>query len=79
MSTRYYRTTRSRETGTEVTTAHAEDLGLDPCGGTCRWYNCCEAHGSIVGHSSLALARSFAAVPTEWCEHCRAGEPADES
>ena len=68
---RYHRQTRSRQTGTLVTTAHAFDLGLDECGGDCRWYNFCEAHGSIVGHASLALARSFAAVPTEWCEDCR--------
>ena len=26
---RYYRTTRARETGTQVTTGHADDLGLD--------------------------------------------------
>jgi len=72
----YYRTTRSRETGTDVTTGHADDLGLDvgEYDGTelTRWYNVCEAHGAIVGHQTLALARSFAAVPSEWCEDCRA-------
>jgi hypothetical protein len=76
---RYYRTTRARSTGTLVTTGHADDLGLDP--GSCddgvewtRWYNLCEAHGSIAGHASLALARSSAAVPREWCEECYHGE-----
>lgn len=68
---RYYRTTRARETGTLVTTAHADDLGLDADDGRTRWYNVCEEHASCVGHASLALARSFAAVPSEWCEECR--------
>jgi hypothetical protein len=68
---RYLRTTRARQTGRPVTTGHADDLGLDACGGDCRWYNVCDDHGSIVGHRTLELARSFAAVPTEWCEDCR--------
>jgi hypothetical protein len=68
---RYLHTTTSRQTHRPVTTGHAEDLGLDPCGGDCKWYNVCDDHGSIVGHRTLALARSFAAVPVEWCEDCR--------
>jgi hypothetical protein len=46
-------------------------MGLDSCGGDCAWYNGCETHGAIVGHRTLALARSFAACPEEWCEDCR--------
>jgi hypothetical protein len=72
---RYYRTTRARETGTQVTTGHAVDMGLDPgeYNGVelTRWYNLCEVHGCIVGHQTLELAKSFAAAPTEWCEDCR--------
>lgn len=71
MSARYFRTTTARSTGLPVTTAHADDLGLDACGGDCAWYNACETHGAIVGHRSLSLARSFAAAPEEWCEECR--------
>lgn len=76
MSERYYRTTRARSTGIEVTTGHADDLGLDrglsDYDGveTTRWYNFCVEHGSICGHQSLALAKAFAAVPEEWCEQC---------
>ena len=84
MSERYYRTTRAHETGTQVTTGHADDLGLDvgEYNGVelTRWYNVCEEHGSIVGHTSLALAKAFASVPTEWCGDCRyAAEVAAES
>jgi len=72
---RFYATTRAQETGTRVTTAHAEDLGLDPGmhNGVelTRWYNVCEEHGSIVGHQTQSLARSFASCPSEWCEECR--------
>jgi hypothetical protein len=67
----YYRTTRARETGRPVITGHADDLELDACGGDCRWYNICVDHGIAVGHRTLELARSFAAVPTKWCEDCR--------
>jgi len=74
---RYFRTTRARQTGTHVTTAHADDLGLDRGVSeydgmeTTRWYNACEEHGSIVGHATLSLAKTFASVPAEWCEECR--------
>ena len=80
---RYFHSSRSRQTNTLVTTGHADDLGLERGHSEydgkeyTLWYNVCEAHGSIVGHASLALARSFAAVPKDWCEHCAAGEPAD--
>jgi hypothetical protein len=28
----------------------------------------CEDHGFDVQHDTIALARSFMAVPSEWCE-----------
>jgi hypothetical protein len=72
---RYYRTTRAQETGTQVTTGHAEDMGLDvgEYNGVelTRWYNLCEEHSAIVGHQTLALAKRFASCPSEWCEECR--------
>lgn len=77
MSQRYYRITTARETGTEVTTGHADDMGLDrglsDYDGVehTRWYNFCVEHGSIVGHQTLALAKAFASCPTQWCESCR--------
>jgi hypothetical protein len=80
---RYFRSTRARQTNYWVTTGHADDLGLDrglsDYDGIehTRWYNYCEAHGSIVGHQTLALAKAFAAAPKDWCEHCAAGEPPD--
>jgi hypothetical protein len=81
VSERYYRTTTARETGTQVTTGHAVDMGLDPgeYNGVemTRWYNMCEAHGSIVGHQTIGLAKAFASYPKQWCEHCAAGEPPD--
>lgn len=73
----YYRETRSRQTGTTVITGHAVELGLDPGLSDydgiehTRWYNVCEEHGFLVGHQTLALARSFASVPNEWCEACQ--------
>jgi hypothetical protein len=70
---RYYRTTRARSTGTHITTAHGDDLGLDTeTDGP--WYNLCEEHGYICSHITLALARSFAAEPFSWCDGCRYGE-----
>ena len=67
---RYYRTTRARQTGGPVTTGHGDDLGLDTVGEG-PWYNICDRHGEICSHTSLALARSFAADPQMWCSECQ--------
>lgn len=32
----------------------------------------CEAHGSIISHATLTLARWHASDPQGWCEDCRA-------
>jgi hypothetical protein len=70
--TSYYRVTTARQTGTQVVTAHADALGLDADGGHTAWYNVCDEHGHIIGHTTLALARSWASAPLEWCEGCMA-------
>lgn len=83
MSERYFHSSRARQTNYWVTTGHADDLGLERGFSDydgiehCRWYNVCEAHGSICGHQTLALAKRFAASPKDWCEHCRDNEPPD--
>jgi hypothetical protein len=84
--THYERTTRARSTGATILTGYADDLGLDPGWSDyeqrflTQWYNWCETHGCIVGHQTLALARSFASVPEEWCEGCQeVCEARDES
>lgn len=69
---RYYRTTTAQQTGTKVTTGHADDLGLDDGDGATRWYNRCDAHDEIIGHETLARARSHASDPIGWCEPCAA-------
>jgi hypothetical protein len=35
-----------------------------------RWATVCEAHGTVCGHPTLALARSHLSGG-EWCEECR--------
>lgn len=63
-------TRRSRQTGSEITIGHAEDLGLDPGpNGETRWYTLCE-HGSAVGHATKTLALAHAADPLGWCDAC---------
>lgn len=80
---RYYRITRTRETGTKVLTGHADDLGLDRGRSDydgveyTLWYNQCLAHAAIVGHMTLTAAKRFAVSPKSWCDHCAAGEPPD--
>lgn len=64
---------RVRQTGTLVGVYHAEQAGLDPTAGA--WATSCEAHGSILAHASLNLARSHAADPCGWCEQCREEHP----
>ena len=66
----YYETKRCRQTGHLVTVAHGDDLGLDTVGEG-PWYDVCEEHGQICSHTSLALAKSFAADPLMWCSECQ--------
>lgn len=63
--------TRARETGTRVQVVDNRDGSFDsddPNG----WFNVCVEHGAVVSHETYRLARSFAAVPSEWCENCAA-------
>ncbi|MDK9702428.1 MAG: hypothetical protein OEL20_04760 [Sulfuritalea sp.] len=59
---------RSRETGRLVGLYHAEQAHLDATPGP--WATICEAHGHIVNHRTLALARAHLANPRGWCETC---------
>lgn len=65
-----YRRTRARSTGTVIITCHGDDEDLDVTTEG-PWYNICDEHGQLCSHTTLALARSFAAAPEEWCSDCR--------
>jgi hypothetical protein len=54
--------------GSDVDRAASERDGDADAG---RWVTVCRTHGGVCNHSTLALARSFAAAPEEWCEECR--------
>lgn len=47
--------------------------GEDP---SCRWQTDCMLHARNCGHRTRRVARSFMAVPWEWCEDCADGAPA---
>jgi len=67
---------RNRATGNVVGIYDCEQSGVDG-GVQCDtdkpnpWATVCEKHGHIVGHRSLAVARSHAADPLGWCDSCR--------
>ena len=60
----------SRQTGKLVSIYHNAQAGLDDCGGEYPYSTVCEAHGWIVAHRTLALARRHATDPMGWCEKC---------
>lgn len=62
--------TRARSTGTEVGLYASLQAGMesDP---ELPWCTVCEEHNTLVCHTTLALARSNAPCPEEWCEECR--------
>jgi hypothetical protein len=68
---RYFRKTIARQTGRPIIVGHAEELGLDACDGDTMWYTVCLDHFGMVGHRTLALAKSHAADPLGWCERCQ--------
>lgn len=68
MARTYDKTTRARSTGAEIQTCSAESAGMVPDDGA--WVNVCWTHGGIVHHETLALARSWASCPEQWCEGC---------
>lgn len=63
---------KSLETGLMVGLYNAEQAGLDPDAGA--WATVCEAHGQLVNHRTLALARYHLANPMGWCEVCNGVE-----
>ena len=60
---------RSRVTKTIVGIYRAEQAGIeqDP---EIPWVTVCEEHSTLVGHATLALARSCRS-PTDFCDECR--------
>lgn len=55
---------KNRILGTDVRLEHHLDDSGRP------WMTICDAHNCCVAHSSKKNARSFLAVPWEWCEEC---------
>jgi len=65
----------ARETGTLIVVVNAEEQGLDPgVDGDCAWYTICDEHSQLVGHRTLALAKSHASNPLGWCEVCNGSD-----
>ena len=60
---------KARGTGVTVAVFIAAEQGIDA--GDDKYAVVCETHGAILGRATVALARSFAAVPTEWCGGCQ--------
>lgn len=60
----------ARSTGTLVVVYDGEEQGMDTEAG--RWQTVCEDHAYIASHDTLAIARSFASAPEEFCEPCQA-------
>lgn len=73
--------TIARSTGAEIEVIDADhpdadvDRGAPERPGDAdagRWVTVCRTHGGVCNHDTLALARSFAAAPEQWCEDCAA-------
>ncbi|KWT98023.1 MULTISPECIES: hypothetical protein [unclassified Variovorax] len=64
----------SRKTGHLVGLYSAAQADLDESGGP--WATICEAHGHVVNHPTLALAKAHLGDPTGWCETCMEEEEA---
>lgn len=60
---------KCRLTGLEVALYNGLESGIDS-DEEHPWVTVCEAHGNLVNHPSLRLARSHMAMP-EWCEECQ--------
>jgi hypothetical protein len=61
---------RSRRTGTMVQIADNRDGSVDSTDGQ-PWYTICLDHGGLCSHETLALARSWAPLPDQWCPDCQ--------
>ncbi|MHA2069211.1 MAG: hypothetical protein ACXABY_33035 [Candidatus Thorarchaeota archaeon] len=63
-------TRKCQATKLQVTVGTAEEMGLDPADGDCKWYLICEEHSTICGFANKALAVRHSSWP-EWCEECQ--------
>ena len=59
---------KTRQTGTVVEIYRVDQTDFD--GGGEPWAVVCAAHGSIIGCSTLSLAKDQASDPNGWCEQC---------
>lgn len=66
----------ARETGTMIVVVDGDACDLDTDAG--RWQTICDDHGTIISHTTLALARSHASNPLGWCEDCAATDVPEE-
>ena len=65
-------TRRNRQTGTLVTVAHGDEVGLEVSRDFgIVWYTICEPDSRIVGHLTKEIAMFHAAGPLGWCGVCR--------
>lgn len=60
---------RARSTGTMVGVYNRDGMGTGE--DELKYTTVCEDHGTLVGHPSLALAKSHAPCPEGWCDECR--------
>jgi len=60
---------RNDITGQPVVVYDATAQGMDASDG--RWMIVCEGHSELVVTDTLALARSAAREPQEWCSQCQ--------
>jgi len=61
----------ARTTGTKVGVYNAEQAGMDDGDGALPWVTVCEAHGALINHETLALAKYHAVMPQDWCGSCQ--------
>jgi len=59
---------RSRATKLLVGLYRADQAQMDATAGA--WATVCEEHGSILNHSTIALARAHLVDPRGWCSTC---------
>lgn len=65
----------ARETGTLVVVLRDD---AEECGPGLRWVTLCDDHSHLVGHETLADARSHASNPLGWCEACMGVAPGED-
>lgn len=60
----------ARSNGALVGVYQGDQAGLDTDNGTHPWSTVCEAHGTVICHRTLVLAKFHAVDPEGWCDEC---------